>query len=164
MVYGFKVRAMRFFIFGGLTNISASALKSAAQELNIALAGPAVTLAIAGLLLSLSTLGKTQGYFMLLTSLVGRINLFLTIVNLLPVFPFDGGRALRAILWKVYSDYHRATQNVRAFAKAVAYGLMVLGISLCGLYRLTVGAILVLIGWRLNNLLIADDDASVATN
>ncbi len=74
------------------------------QELLIALAGPAVTLAIAVLIYLLSSMTGTSPTFGpidlesdLLTFLLGT-NVFLLVFNLIPAFPMDGGRVLRAIL------------------------------------------------------------------
>jgi CBS domain-containing protein len=95
-----------------------------------------------------------------LTSLclwLGPINLFVGLFNLVPAFPLDGGRVLRALLWIVTKNYKRATSWATALGQAFAWLLMVTGVALAFGLRLPLfgtglgsGLWLVLIGWFLN--------------
>jgi CBS-domain-containing membrane protein len=107
------------------------------QELWVALAGPAVNVAIAGLLAvwlsvtgtwqpleSLESLGIAEG------NLLERIlaaNVFLVLFNMLPAFPMDGGRVVRALL-AMRLEYSRATCIAATLGKAMAVGFAVFGL------------------------------------
>ncbi|MBB2201304.1 site-2 protease family protein [Gluconacetobacter tumulisoli] len=103
------------------------------QELIIALAGPAVTLVIAAVLfaatgtrptlLAVDTGGSVQGMMGRLAS----VNLFLLLFNLIPAFPMDGGRALRALLG-YRMGFVRATQIAASVGQGFAFLLGFLGL------------------------------------
>ncbi|MGD8256481.1 MAG: site-2 protease family protein [Desulfobacterales bacterium] len=96
------------------------------QELWVALAGPAVNVAIAAVLFvwlkftasfePMQTLTLTTGPFL---QRILAVNLFLVAFNLIPAFPMDGGRALRAIL-ATRQEYSRATQIVASIGQGIA--------------------------------------------
>lgn len=103
------------------------------QELAVALAGPAVNVVIAGLLIGL--FGVEPGSPVLseglepgeiLPALAG-INLFLALFNLIPAFPMDGGRVLRALLAMVL-ERTRATRLAAHIGQATAVGFGLVGL------------------------------------
>ena len=146
------MRTVRLFIFGGATDIATLPVRPL-QELLIALAGPFATLIVSGAMFGLSALVTPTSIVGMIAWVIGRINLYLMLLNMVPVFPFDGGRALRAVLWKMHGDYSRANSTVRALAIVVAYVLMIAGPCLFLLKMPTWAAVCMLIGWRLHNLL-----------
>lgn len=104
------------------------------QELLIALAGPAVTLAIALLLAGVVALrgeplilmpaeGEAANFLLDLV----RVNLFLLAFNLVPAFPLDGGRVLRALL-TMRMPHVKATRIAARIGQALAMGLGVFGL------------------------------------
>jgi Zn-dependent protease/CBS domain-containing protein len=104
------------------------------QELLVALAGPAVNLAIvAGLLLagvSLPVAPQDPGHLVrepILPKLL-EVNAFLALFNLLPAFPMDGGRVLRALL-AMRLDYARATRTAASVGQVMAIGFGLLGLQ-----------------------------------
>ncbi len=149
MRHGIQVTAIRLFIFGGLAQVS-SEPESGRHEFLIALAGPAVSLA----------LGFGFGLFWGITLLTGRVgpvsavawylaaaNVLLGIFNLIPGFPLDGGRILRAILWDRWANLTRATRVVSQIGHSFALFLIFLGILLFVLTQsLITGLWFVLIG------------------
>jgi stage IV sporulation protein FB len=108
-------------------------LSTQAQELVIALAGPAVNVVIAGLLYfvlgALPSLAGTEldnpGTGML--ERLASVNVFLFLFNLIPAFPMDGGRVLRALL-AYRMGYAQATQMAASIGQGVAFLLGLLGL------------------------------------
>ncbi|MBL8830240.1 MAG: hypothetical protein JNM18_24900 [Planctomycetaceae bacterium] len=127
--------------FGGLTHVNVS--QDPDQELSTSLAGPLVNLVICSLTLPLLVvqLDGWSNVVRLLNPLVAPwpengftwvvslrlvfwINWWLAMVNLLPAFPLDGGRALRALLWP-YLGYRTAVLHVVRAAKLTAVALWI---------------------------------------
>jgi Zn-dependent protease len=148
--YGIATRDITLLPIGGLARLERMP-RNPFQELAIALAGPAVNLAIAGSIgLGLWIGGANQllglvpagGSF--LTNLLA-INLGLAIFNLLPAFPMDGGRVLRSLL-AMWVSYGRATQIAAAVGQGLAFCLAVLG--LMGSWNLLLVALFVFVAAR----------------
>lgn len=146
---GLPVRSINFFVFGGFTDLGERP-RSPAQELKIALAGPAVSALLGALLIAISPWLGTHGY------VAGRVNILITALNLLPIFPLDGGRALRAVFWKATGNYDKGTQQAYAFGRVIAYAVIVLGVVLIVSSMPIPGLVVILIGWRLKDLLRQD--------
>jgi hypothetical protein len=82
---------------------------------------------------------------------LGWTNLVLAVFNLLPGFPLDGGRVLRAIIWKVSNNPNKATKWVANIGKAIAYLMIAGGIVLMFTGSVINGLWLAFIGWFLSN-------------
>jgi Zn-dependent protease/CBS domain-containing protein len=148
---GLKVEGITLFIFGGVTSIDEDS-RSPRQEAMIALAGPLTSLAIGGALLGLDlVVGQPQVRALL--GWLGFINVMLGLFNLIPGFPMDGGRVLRAILWRLRGDRLVATRNAANVGRAFAYLLIGLGVfvALQPGASIVSGLWLALIGWFLSN-------------
>jgi Zn-dependent protease/CBS domain-containing protein len=132
--YGIKTRDITLYPIGGVARLERMPEKPI-QEFWVALAGPAVNVAIAvllfawlvisGTLAPLAALGMTSGPFVERLLLV---NISLVLFNLIPAFPMDGGRVLRSLL-AMRLEYTRATQ----IAATVGQGLALL-LGLVGLF------------------------------
>jgi len=125
---GVKVRTITLFIFGGVAQTEKDA-DTAATEFLIAIAGPLVSFALAGLFYFLKLLlmpyseTATEALDWLAT-----INLLVAIFNLIPGFPLDGGRVFRALVWKVTGNASKGMQWAVVSGKIVAFGLMFTGL------------------------------------
>jgi Zn-dependent protease/predicted transcriptional regulator len=128
--HGIKVTSIRLLIFGGLAEV-ASEPKSGKQEFLIALAGPATSMALGMFFLGI------YSYFAMsnrITPAAGiafwlaSANILLAVFNLIPGFPLDGGRILRAFLWDRWDDVARATKVVSQLGNGFAVFLIIFGI------------------------------------
>jgi Zn-dependent protease len=126
---GIPVHRITFFLFGGMAQ-TASDSRSAGEEFIIAIAGPVMSFLLGGLFGGLWYVGSTAGWPGIITGsagYVGALNLILAIFNLLPGFPMDGGRVLRAILWKTSGSVTRATRWASRVGVVMALLLMAYG-------------------------------------
>lgn len=143
--HGGKVRSITLLMLGGVSELT-EAPHRPAQEAWMALAGPATSLAIGAacyaLLRATAGFGNFDSRFALFY--LGQLNLVLGVFNLLPAFPMDGGRILRALL--VRSRGHaRATQIAATVGKVFA-GLFALAGLFGGNFLLVIIAFFVFIG------------------
>ena len=137
---GLKVRAITLFALGGISQIE-SEPTSAKSEFWIAIVGPATSVAIGFLLLALArALGWSAGSqprnlpeAMVLW--LAYINVALGVFNMVPGYPLDGGRILRAVVWWMTGNADRSTRIAAQTGEVVAFLFILLG-----LYRFFVGA------------------------
>jgi Zn-dependent protease len=148
--FGIPVRGITLFLFGGVAELRDEPF-SAVGELLMAIAGPAVSavLAVAFLLLGLGSeaWGWPLASTLVLNYLAG-INASVLFFNLVPAFPLDGGRVLRAVLWGALGDLRRATYWAALLGRGFAWLLILVGVSSAFLNPglLAAGIWLVLIG------------------
>lgn len=130
---GLPVRSITLFALGGVAQIEREAA-DARTEFWMGIVGPIASLVLGGLCL----LGAlVLGWSMTLTPAdpvvavlmwLGVINLTLAVFNLIPGFPLDGGRVLRAVLWWLTNDLRKATMIASFVGQIVAFGFIVFGI------------------------------------
>lgn len=130
MRHGVKVTSIRLLIFGGLSQSEAEP-KTGRHEFLIAISGPAASMILGVCFLIV----YVSFYFTNRMHPVARVSEFLALaniclggLNLIPGFPFDGGRILRAFLWDRWDDMTRATKIVSQIGNGVALFLIVFGI------------------------------------
>ncbi|MFQ5554351.1 MAG: site-2 protease family protein [Acidimicrobiia bacterium] len=123
---GLPVRRIRLLIFGGVSEIEREA-SDPGDEFAIAVAGPVASAALGGLLWLVALV--VPGDWVLagrLGRVLAVVNVLLALFNLLPGFPLDGGRALRALLWR-QGDRDRATRIAIESGRFLALGLLGVG-------------------------------------
>jgi Zn-dependent protease/CBS domain-containing protein len=147
---GIPVNSITLFLFGGVAQIS----KEAAQpktELVISLAGPASSLLLGGVFYGIAYLCNGWNvYLYALTSYLSLINLILAAFNMIPGFPLDGGRVLRAIVWLTTGSYLRATKIATTAGYIISVVFIVGGILIFFIWGYFDGLWLVFIGFFLN--------------
>jgi len=148
--FGLKVKDITLFIFGGAATLEGDA-KRPRDEAVMAAAGPITSLILGGILWGGSAvIGQPQ--IAAIGGWLGFINISLGLFNLIPGFPMDGGRILRAILWKIRGDRFAATRNAAFVGRFFGYLLIVGGIVIIfNGNSLFTGVWLALIGWFLSN-------------
>jgi CBS domain-containing protein len=120
-------------------------MRTARQEFGVAIAGPLMSWALAAIFAALWLVSPSDGLagmFAYLAWINGALGLF----NLLPGFPLDGGRVLRAIVWGRTDSIVRATRLASRVGTAIAYGMIALGLLSVFAFGLFGGIWYVLIG------------------
>ncbi|HKY29004.1 MAG TPA: site-2 protease family protein [Pyrinomonadaceae bacterium] len=130
---GIPVRGITLFALGGVAQIEKDAA-DAKSEFWMGIVGPITSVAIGVVCLLLALLlgwnfsaepnSPSAAMFMWL----GYINIALGIFNMIPGFPLDGGRVLRAVVWWVTGDANRSTRIASRVGQLVAVGFIMLGI------------------------------------
>jgi Zn-dependent protease len=157
---GMAVEGITLWVFGGVARFS-GAFPSANAELRIALAGPAVSLALGAVLLAAAILIPLPPAVDGVVHWLGYINLTLLAFNMLPALPLDGGRVLRAALWRARGDFLGATRTAVALGKGFGQALIVGGVVLVFAGAGIGGLWLAFIGWFLLAAAEAEGQAAV---
>lgn len=130
---GLPVRAITLFALGGVAQIEKDAA-DAKTEFWMGIMGPvaSVLIGVICLLLSYSLgwnlAGEPNGPIAAMFMWLGVINIVLAIFNMIPGFPLDGGRVLRAIVWWITGDANRSTRIASVVGQFVAFGFIMIGI------------------------------------
>jgi len=149
---GLSVKSITLFIFGGVSNI-ASESEDPQDEFLIAVVGPVSSLALAGLFwVGAQLVPNDTSPLDALLHYLFTVNLMLAVFNILPGFPLDGGRVLRAILWGATKSMVRGTTIASVVGQVVAFLFIGYGIWLVFIDRdLLSGVWIGFIGWFLNS-------------
>lgn len=131
--YDLPVRSITLFALGGVAQIEKES-PSAKVEFWMAIVGPITSAVIGFICLGLAwSAGWTRGIepeTPLLAMLVwlGYINIALAIFNMIPGFPMDGGRVLRAVIWWITGNQVKATRGASVTGQIIAFGFIILGL------------------------------------
>jgi len=127
--HGVEIEEIDLWLLGGVARMKGYP-KTAGDELRFALAGPAVTLAIAiafgAAVAALPASAPEALRAVLFYQLF--VNSAILVFNLLPAFPLDGGRVARALIWERRGDLSRATASAAAIGRGFGYAMIGLGI------------------------------------
>lgn len=126
---GLNIRGIKLFVFGGVAQLS-SEPQSARIEFDIAIAGPICSFVLHFIfkwfasILSIRLPGGEQNPIVAVFAYLAFINLFLGLINLIPAYPLDGGRVLRAFLWSRTNNLKKATAIASNVGKIFALFLI----------------------------------------
>lgn len=159
--YGIHVNQIILFIFGGISDIK-DETKEFKKEFKIAVVGPITSYALSGLFWILFILvsflnDNQQNIGNSLSSVEGillyssMVNLIIGSFNLIPAFPLDGGRMLRAGLTKWKNDFDLATGIASKIGIAISFGIIGLGFIAILKGSFLSGFWLIIIGWFINS-------------
>ena len=149
---GLAAKSITLFIFGGVSNLGGEAKKPSTEFL-VAIVGPLTSFALAvpAALLWAAT-WESEPRIGLVAGYLAIINVILGLFNLIPGFPLDGGRVLRAILWTATGSVRRATEGAATVGKVIAWGLFGFGLfQILALGNLFGGIWMAAIAWFLHN-------------
>ncbi|MCM2314085.1 MAG: site-2 protease family protein [Thermoanaerobaculia bacterium] len=149
--FGIPIKGITLFIFGGVAEMHEEP-KSPRTELLMAAAGPAASLLISAIFLVLAYGGVWLGWSAQVVSVFQYlfwVNALLFAFNLVPAFPMDGGRILRALLWMWRGDPRSATKT--ASDAGSAFGMVLIGL---GVFALVTGNFISGLWWFLIGMFI----------
>jgi len=141
------VKSIVLFIFGGVSQITEEP-PSAKVELWMALAGPLSSIFLAVLFFGLSRLPQPTPVVAVFEYL-WQINAILAVFNLIPAFPLDGGRVLRAVLWAKSRNIKKATRQSLTVTRFFSYSFIFVGLIFVLAGNIIGGIWLGVIGWFL---------------
>jgi Zn-dependent protease len=124
--YRIPVRGITLFIFGGVAQMGEEP-PNAVAEFWIALAGPLVSFALAAVLGLLQPVLSGIAPLLALAKYLTYVNGSLAVFNLIPGFPLDGGRVVRAVVWAITHNLRRATLLAANLGRGVSLLLIVVG-------------------------------------
>lgn len=130
---GLPVKSITLFALGGVAQIEKEAT-DAKTEFWIAIVGPITSIVIGATCLTLawslgwSLLREPRTQLTAVLQWLGYINIALAVFNMIPGFPLDGGRVLRAIVWWITGDPARSTRIAARVGQLIAFGFIIWGI------------------------------------
>jgi Zn-dependent protease len=127
--HGVAIEEIDLWLLGGVARMKGYP-EAAADELRFALAGPAVTLAIAAGFgaLAVALPASAPAALRAVIDYQVYVNTAILAFNLLPAFPLDGGRVARALIWGHNGDLGRATATAASIGRGFGYGMIGLGV------------------------------------
>jgi Zn-dependent protease/CBS domain-containing protein len=152
---GIEIVGIDLFLFGGVAKMARDS-DSPGVEFRVAVAGPVVTLLVAGLCGAIGILAAGADDFwaaimfdpvalsdglLAMVAYLASINLIVLVFNLIPALPLDGGRIARAIIWWRTGDRTRATNLAASLGRLFSYILIGLGIFVLARYGDLIGGI-----------------------
>ena len=128
--FGMPIRGITLFIFGGVAEMESEPPDPKAEFL-MAIAGPISSFLISAALWGIAVIAQGAAWpqpLIGVLSTLAVINFTVAVFNLVPAFPLDGGRVLRAALWHWRRDLHEATFISSRIGQGFGTALMILGV------------------------------------
>lgn len=154
--FGIPVKSITLFIFGGVSDITKEP-EDFHQEFKMSIAGPLASFGIAAVLALFFWLVNSDSGSPVYLQAKGILfygtiaNAALGLFNLIPAFPLDGGRVLRAVLVRWKKDYHRATKIATSLGIMISYAFMAFGLVYLLGGDFVGGIWIILVGWFLHS-------------
>lgn len=148
---GMKIEGITLWLFGGVARFSGM-FPSAGAEFRIAIAGPIVSVFLAGAFGVIAWAGGGIGLpeaAVTVADYLARINAIVVGFNMVPALPLDGGRVLRSWLWHRQGSFSSATRTAAGAGKAFGFVLVGLGVLSFFSQAVTGGIWFVFLGWFL---------------
>ncbi len=146
MGQGIQVNSITLFLFGGVASIDRES-KTPGKAFWVAIAGPAVSIALALVLFGLTHVLPLDTPAQVLTGDLARINFVLALFNLIPGLPLDGGQVLKAAVWKATGDRFKAVRWASRSGLILGWGAVLLGLATVFLLKEPGGFWMTLLGW-----------------
>lgn len=163
---GIQVKKISLFIFGGIAQIEKEP-DSPGKELKIGIAGPAMSVFLFIFLTLLANIIANFGapeIILVPLTYIAQVNLILAIFNMVPAFPMDGGRVLRALIWHFSGNLQKATKISSSMGGLFGYFLIFTGIFWVMTGDIINGIWFILIGWFINQASHASYQQTVMSN
>ncbi|HVR83738.1 MAG TPA: site-2 protease family protein [Planctomycetota bacterium] len=146
---GIKVQGITLFFFGGVSRLREEPTKPL-DEFLMAVVGPLMSGGLGILFIGLKSVLASGTLVTGLVGWLGFVNLALAAFNLLPGFPLDGGRVLRAAAWGVTGNFAKATRMASWAGMAIAYLLILVGVVQAVFFNRVMNGLWVgFVGWFL---------------
>jgi Zn-dependent protease/CBS domain-containing protein len=143
--HGIPVSSITLHIFGGVSSLEREPDRPG-TEFKVAIVGPIVSFVLGGLAYLGARLATAQPGLAAVLTYLAIVNIVVGAFNLVPGFPLDGGRLLRALLWKAKGSLRWATEIATGAGSVVAFVLIGLGVLRALSGQFLGGLWLVLIG------------------
>jgi len=144
--FGISMKGITLFIFGGVAEMTEEA-PDAKAEFWMAIVGPASSLLLGAMFFAIWRYGESAGWPVPAVGVLfylAWINVALAVFNLIPAFPLDGGRLLRAVLWGFRKNLQWATRITSRLGSG--FGILLIAL---GLYSIIQGQFIGGIWWFL---------------
>ena len=143
---GIPVRGITLFIFGGVSRLEREPSRPT-TEFVVALVGPLISIALAVIFGGAwFLLGRGDSPLEVVLILLAWTNLSLGVFNLVPGYPLDGGRLLRAGIWGMTGNHRKATKIAAAMGQVVGGSMVLGGVTLAVLLEPVDGVWLSIVG------------------
>ena len=142
--FGLPMTGITLFLFGGVAEMGDEP-PSPKAEFSMAIAGPILSILLAGFFYGTSVLMKQSGLSPTLWGVLrylSFINGLLAAFNLIPAFPLDGGRVLRSAIWKARNDLKDATRITSMIGRVFGFVLVAFGV-----YSFIMGSVITGVWW-----------------
>lgn len=127
--FGIQPKSITLTFFGGMSSLGRQARRPI-EEFSYAIAGPGANIVLATVFLAIEFwLRDSSPITAAVLSSVGLINAILAVFNLVPGFPLDGGRAMRAVIWWLTGSYEKGTVTAAVTGQVVAALLLMAGLA-----------------------------------
>jgi Zn-dependent protease len=159
---GVGVQGITLWLLGGVATLEGDA-RTPAADLRIAAAGPLVSIALGllfGALAGIVATGAGNGLVQGVLGWLALINLLLAGFNLIPAAPLDGGRILRAVLWRRHGDRLEAAATAARAGRRFGLLLVLGGLALVVLVPGVGGLWLALIGWFISSAARVEEESA----